>query len=354
MKRVLILGVMVLSNIISGAGSPQGAQAIVSMHEKAMTSWVVALKGAKTLASVRAVLTTKPVTQEYRQQMIKEIGAELQSPWTLKYSSWLLQNTKLGTKDTEFILSYAEKYHMMSPEIARFCYALVYSNATVQRKKFFIEKALKTIKDEKAQGVASIALAVVERYVGDSPLNKAKRLTLIRTAIVNSAYEELGNATVADVAKDELYRINNLSRGKPAPSFRGKDSSSDPVNLADYKGRVVMLVFWSSMDLPTAETLKMLEMMKAVDKAYLGKPFALVSVNRDWVANLRELEKDGLIAGKAVSDSDELIYNLYRVTTPPECFVIDAKGLIQYHGAVGTFANLTVDALLNPAVPAGR
>ncbi len=342
---------MILSNVVSEAGSPQGAQLIVDTHEKAMTEWVTQLKAAKTLADVRAVLDAKPDTKKYRKKMIKEIGAELQKGWTLKYSSWLLQNTKLGKKDTEFILSYAEKYHLKSADAAKFCYSLVYCNASVQRKKKLIEKVLKNIKDPKAEGVASIALAVVERYVGDNPLNTARRLTLIRKAIMNSAYEKIGNVTVAEIAKDELYRINNLSKGKAAPAFMGKDSGGQPVNLANYKGRVVMLVFWSSMDLKTPETLKMLDMMKELEKKYLGMPFALVGVNRDWIANLRELEKDGLVAGKTISDSEESIYKLYRVTTPPECFVIDQKGLIQYHGALGAFASLTVDALLNPVKP---
>jgi len=178
-------------------------------------------------------------------------------------------------------------------------------------------------------------------------VNNARRLALIKTAIIESAEVKVGNASVGDIAMEEVYRIKNLSKGRPAPEFAGKDSSGREVKLSHYKDRVVMLVFWSSWDVPLETTQNMLEMLKNIEKSYIGKPFGLVGVNRDWITNLREIEKSGLVAGTTISDPNEAIYQQYRVKVPPMCFVIDQKGVIQYQGELGAFASLTVDSLLN-------
>lgn len=61
-------------------------------------------------------------------------------------------------------------------------------------------------------------------------------------------------------AKDEgiqLYLDQRLARlalmGKPAPPIAGTDLDGKPVSLADYKGKVVLVLFWASWCLPSAE-----------------------------------------------------------------------------------------------------
>ena len=60
--------------------------------------------------------------------------------------------------------------------------------------------------------------------------------------------------------KDEgvqLYLDQRLARlalmGKPAPPIAGTDLGGNPVSLADYKGKVVLVLFWASWCLPSAE-----------------------------------------------------------------------------------------------------
>jgi hypothetical protein len=51
--------------------------------------------------------------------------------------------------------------------------------------------------------------------------------------------------TVGDKAKNELFDIRNLSVGKTVPEVEGEDQDAKKFQLADYKGKVVMLDFWS-------------------------------------------------------------------------------------------------------------
>ncbi len=50
---------------------------------------------------------------------------------------------------------------------------------------------------------------------------------------------------VAERAKAELFGIRNLSVGKQAPDIDGEDENGKRFKLSDYRGKVVLLDFWS-------------------------------------------------------------------------------------------------------------
>jgi len=54
-----------------------------------------------------------------------------------------------------------------------------------------------------------------------------------------------GGNTVAERAQSELFEIRNLSVGKEAPDIEGTDQNGVRFKLSDYRGKVVMLDFWS-------------------------------------------------------------------------------------------------------------
>jgi hypothetical protein len=51
--------------------------------------------------------------------------------------------------------------------------------------------------------------------------------------------------TVGETAKVELYEMRYLSVGKLAPEIEGKDPDDKRFKLSDYRGKVVLLYFWS-------------------------------------------------------------------------------------------------------------
>ena len=51
--------------------------------------------------------------------------------------------------------------------------------------------------------------------------------------------------TVGSVAKRELFDIRHLSVGKPVPDVEGEDQDGQKFKISDYKGKVVLLDFWS-------------------------------------------------------------------------------------------------------------
>ena len=51
--------------------------------------------------------------------------------------------------------------------------------------------------------------------------------------------------TVGSVAKGELFDMRHLSVGKPVPDVDGEDQDGQKFKISDYKGKVVLLDFWS-------------------------------------------------------------------------------------------------------------
>jgi hypothetical protein len=54
-----------------------------------------------------------------------------------------------------------------------------------------------------------------------------------------------GGETVAGRARGELFEVRNLSVGKEAPDIEGEDQDGERFKLSDYRGKVVLLDFWS-------------------------------------------------------------------------------------------------------------
>jgi hypothetical protein len=80
-------------------------------------------------------------------------------------------------------------------------------------------------------------------------VGKAKFAEQIETLFERAA-NEFGDVknrvgTVGERAKSELYDIRHLGIGKVAPDIEGKDQDGAQFQLSDYRGKVVLLYFWS-------------------------------------------------------------------------------------------------------------
>lgn len=340
------------------AGTPEGAERIVDSYEQAVAKWQLGVKTAKSNEALQLQMKLRPDIAKYSNQLLREIGADLKKPYTLKYSGWVIENyPQLGVKDTEFLIQFAEKFHMNSPDLPRFCLSIVNAKSPLAAKKVFIQKAMKNIPGKEGKGVAALALSQVLSNLGSAGENAANRLTLLKYAIIHSTDVKIGDLTVGDLIKEELYRINHLSKGRKAPILTGVNSAGLPLSTSSFigknKGKVMMIVFWSSYDHGTGDvaagvTSKMLARLKKFETSQKDNDFVLLGVNRDSLADLRKMEQAGVVPGMTFSDPKQTLFNAYRIQQAPFCFVLDKKGVIQYVGGVGSFAELTVDAVLNP------
>jgi thiol-disulfide isomerase/thioredoxin len=79
-----------------------------------------------------------------------------------------------------------------------------------------------------------------------------------------------------DFVANRLKRIELV--GKPAPPIQGTDLDGKKFNLADDKGKVVLVVFWASWCLPNAAQVSWLE---EVEHAYHNQGLQVLGINVD-------------------------------------------------------------------------
>jgi peroxiredoxin len=114
--------------------------------------------------------------------------------------------------------------------------------------------------------------------------------------------------------------------GKPAPGFSISDGTSS-VNLAQYRGKVVLLNFWASWCPPCVEeTPSLLDF----HHAHPEFPILAVSIDESDAAYKRFLVQHHFDL-TTVRDPEQTVARKYSVTGWPETFVIDRQGNIRRH-----------------------
>jgi cytochrome oxidase Cu insertion factor (SCO1/SenC/PrrC family) len=63
---------------------------------------------------------------------------------------------------------------------------------------------------------------------------------------LKAALQDAAGTPLAKDAETALYELDNLGYGQPAPAFASRARDGSQVALADFRGRVVLLVFWAS------------------------------------------------------------------------------------------------------------
>jgi thiol-disulfide isomerase/thioredoxin len=122
------------------------------------------------------------------------------------------------------------------------------------------------------------------------------------------------------------------SSSSPAPQFALGARGGSQVNLAQYKGQVVMINFWASWCGPCRQEMPLLE---NIYKKYNKVGFTLLGVNvepdskaaDDWL-------KQTPVSFPILYDKDSKVSKMYDVSGMPSTVIIDRKGNVRtiHHG----------------------
>lgn len=365
MTRCLIVLLVLALAGLATAGSPAEAEQVRGEYRAEMQAWMKRLEAAASVEQQRKVWQVRPAPAEYAKKMRRCIANQLDEAWTLKYAAWLLKmctalkgselaqagpdvdGTVAGGNEWVPVISgireAVEKHHLQSadPGLVEMCMALV--DVPDPRSLAILEKIEQEHPSKKVQGVAALGVSMLLKTLGEEGEVMRRRLGMLRKAIIGSAEIEIGGQTVAKIAEDELYLINHLTKGRVAPEMSGQDVAGRAMKLSSYRGKVVVLLFWSTR---TGDVERLLGMGDQLAKEHSGKPFAVLGVNPDPTATLRQLVREGVVSWPNFSDPDGKIGRDYRVAAWPLAIVLDKEGVIRYIGSPGSFVDLTVDAIL--------
>jgi thiol-disulfide isomerase/thioredoxin len=162
-----------------------------------------------------------------------------------------------------------------------------------------------------------------------------------------------GKTTIGLKAIHELNRLDNLPNlkiGGMAPEIDANDLEGKRLKLSDYRGKVVMVVFWGSWCGPC---MAMVPQEKALFEKYKGKPFVLLGINcGDKLDMAKKTVADKKMGWPSWYDGEDIrgpIETDYDVPHWPRIFLIDAKGVIRHIDLEGKELDEAVDKLLAEA-----
>lgn len=133
--------------------------------------------------------------------------------------------------------------------------------------------------------------------------------------------------------------MTTLSEGSKAPAFKGKDQNDQPVSLADFKGKKVVIYFYPEDDTPTCT----LQACNLRDNFSLLKKKGIVvlGISPDEVKKHKKFEDKYELPFTLVADPTHSIIDKYGVWGEKNLygrrymglhrttFLIDEKGIIQ-------------------------
>jgi len=148
---------------------------------------------------------------------------------------------------------------------------------------------------------------------------------------------------------------------QPAPDFELPDLQGNLHELSDYRGKIVIVNFWSA-ECPHSERTDRSTMACLVQ---WGGDVELLSVasNRSESAQVVEEVAKVRRLPKVLMDAGHVVADLYEAVATPHVFVVDKDGILRYRGAVDDvkfrqpqatrfFLEEAVEALLEGHLPA--
>jgi peroxiredoxin len=143
------------------------------------------------------------------------------------------------------------------------------------------------------------------------------------------------------VASLATVAIANAPAGKPAPAFTVTDLNGKAVNLADYKGKTVVLE-WTNFGCPFVQKHYQSGNMQALQKKYGGDVvwLAVNSTNKDssdWTDAGRltaQLKQFDAKPAAYLVDEPGKMGMAYGAKTTPHMYIIDPSGTVVYNGAI--------------------
>lgn len=135
--------------------------------------------------------------------------------------------------------------------------------------------------------------------------------------------------------------------GQPAPAFTVTDTKGVTHNLADFKGKTVVLE-WHNPKCPFVVKHYEPKNMQGQQQAATGDGVVWITVNSGAPGKQGHMsaeEANTLMASKGaaysayVIDAEGTVGKAYAAKTTPHMYVIDAEGVLRYNGAIDSISS---------------
>jgi len=215
-------------------------------YSNAYSAWLGKLKAAKDDATREAIQASHPAN-EFAPLFVAYAEEHARTDFAWQALSWVTSQLREG-EHLAAAVELLARDHATDERLVDVCSSLRSSpDAGVSRGlRAIIEKS----PSRDVQGVASFNLGVQLRGRANLAAGEAAAKLvaeyekLMQTVQANYADVEMFGTTLDSWATGELFEYKNLQIGMPAPNIEGEDIDGVPFQLADYRGKVVMIDFW--------------------------------------------------------------------------------------------------------------
>jgi peroxiredoxin len=151
-----------------------------------------------------------------------------------------------------------------------------------------------------------------------------------------------GGIVITQAQGPALADTTTATPGKPAPAFKAVDVNGKPVSLADFRGKTVVLE-WTNHECPFVQKHYKSGNMQNLQKAAAAEGVVWLTLlssapgeqGHVSVEQAKQLTAERNAApGNVLFDTDGRIGKLYGAQVTPHMYVIDAKGVLAYAGAI--------------------
>jgi thiol-disulfide isomerase/thioredoxin len=179
--------------------------------------------------------------------------------------------------------------------------------------------------------IVAICDAYYQRLIQGAQYDKAKKALQVLLASTQ-------NSILKAFLSSRLTRLEQI--GKPAQAIVGTDLDGKSFNLADAKGKVVLVVFWASWSLPSGAEI---DSLQQVAELYRAQGFQIVGINLDTLQddgnnlatvmpNIRHFLLDHNVRWPTLinGQGDKDYAKAYNITEIPANFVVGRNGTVTH------------------------
>ncbi|MEO1130068.1 MAG: thioredoxin family protein [Planctomycetota bacterium] len=148
-------------------------------------------------------------------------------------------------------------------------------------------------------------------------------------------------ALLASSVQANQHKAMKAEIGQPAPIFELADTNGKTHKLSDFteKGKIVVLEWWNPGCPFVVKHHERMTTMADTAKQFKGDNVVWIKINstnsshKDYGLD-KKMMKKWKVDSPVLLDTDGTVGKMYGAKTTPHMYIVDAKGILRYNGAI--------------------
>ncbi len=136
--------------------------------------------------------------------------------------------------------------------------------------------------------------------------------------------------TISELLEISLAALRSVDVGDNVPDFVLSDTNGEEFSLADFRGKIVVVVFWRSGQ---ERGLKALTSLQTVYTTFKDQGVEVVALSSDdgGLDVIRQVKREQRITFPMLYDKEEKEYGDYGVLVTPSTIIVNREGKLNYY-----------------------